>query len=75
MGVRLYLLKKISKDKLNKDFDYYYDQVLEEANKRDYTGEIRIIKNKKTVNFYMIIELDQLDSPEHIQKDIDNQDH
>lgn len=57
---RLRLIKKLTKNKLKKDFDSYYDKVkkiaIEDFN---YNGMIKVISDNKYVNFYLIEEDDQ----------------
>tara|TARA_R110000772_G_scaffold12063_1_gene37202 strand:- start:237 stop:419 length:183 start_codon:yes stop_codon:yes gene_type:complete len=58
MEQNLKLIKRITKHKLKKDFDEKYDMIREMAlNLYDYDGEIKVIKDKKWVSFYIIVDV------------------
>ena len=51
----LRLIKRITNNKLKKDFDSIYDEIrLLAFDKFNYDGELKIISDNKWINFYII---------------------
>ena len=58
MEQNLKLIKRITKHKLKNDFDAKYDMIKEMAlSIYGYDGEIKIIKDKKWVSFYILVDV------------------
>lgn len=57
MSENLKFIKRVTKHTLKNKFDETYDMIRQIAkDKFDYDGEIRVIKNKKWISFYIINE-------------------
>lgn len=68
----LRLVKKITNNRLKKDFDSIYDDVKKLAfDKFNYVGDLKIISDRKWINFYIIDDGTYTDNDYEYNIDVD----